>query len=93
MSHFLNFVGLFDGSDSCTIKDAYKILKKNSSPKEIEVIEMSYNLIKTGELRVRYSILENSPYESVLDIAEIERRPKRQTVSQWLSLLDNESEA
>lgn len=75
------------GSDDITIKEAYKLLKKNSAPSDVHIIEKSYKLIKSALLRERYKLLENIPFENLDHIKTISKKPKRLNTTMWFDLV------
>lgn len=74
-------------SDDITVKEAYKLLKGSYSPESVHILDTSFKLLKTEELRERYKLLESAPYESLDEIKLLNKKPKRLTTSDWLDLI------
>lgn len=83
-----------ENSDDATIKDAYKLIRNSANPEAIEIIDEAFNLIKTRDKRLRYSLICNVPYESIDAIKELGVVPKRLSKKRWLELIgDNDSKS
>lgn len=80
-----------EGSSDITIKEAYRILKKGSSPERLERLELSWSMIKDANIRARYKILKNHPLESLDSIKHYGNSPKRLETSEWIELITNGS--
>lgn len=77
------------GSDDATIKEAYKLLKKNSSPDDTHIIEKAYQLIKSSLLRERYKLIGNVPFDNLDQIKTISKKPKRLNTNMWFELISH----
>lgn len=80
-------LGILENSNNATIKEAYKLKKQNVSPDQKELVEISYNLIKTEELRIRYSIIGSRPLESLDEVKKYGYKPKKTETTTWFNLI------
>ncbi len=71
-----------------TIKEAYKLKRKDLSPTDKERLNFAFNLIKTKELRKKYNLIKNKPLESLDSIKDIGKTPKVLEITQWVKLIE-----
>lgn len=86
-----NILRISENSDDITIKEAYKLLKSSTNPDKQELLEEAYNLIKTKEKRLRFSLLNNTPYDSIKTIKELGVVPRRLSKNRWIELIRNDN--
>ncbi len=75
-------------SSNHTVKEAYKIVIKSAlSPEDKNIVELSYQMIKTDILRSRFKLIRNRPFETLDGIKELGLKPKVLETSQWIDYL------
>ncbi|QEN05943.1 hypothetical protein EW093_14980 [Thiospirochaeta perfilievii] len=75
-------------SNNQTVKDAYKLLLKSElSPKQRQLVELSYSMIKTDLLRARFNLIRNIPYDSLEEIKELGLKPQNLETREWIECI------
>ena len=82
-------LGITKKSNNETIKEAYKLKRQKVSPSQKEIVERSFNMVKNEQLRCRYRLLENRPYNSLDDIKAFGFKPIKTETNRWVSLISN----